>query len=166
MSFEEIYKLTFKYVYRFFYYKSVNPAEIEDLAHEVYIRYYKKFSSRDIEEVEIKKILYGISNNLYKEWVRQKVKENKVELIDNYDYEENVEDFCDEAYEVRLEGQKKQLLEALKLLNEKVRTVLECRFLHGMSRKEISLKLDMKEKDVHTYQKRGIRYLNKIINND
>jgi RNA polymerase sigma factor (sigma-70 family) len=164
VDFKNIYNCTFQYVYRFFYYKSVNPSSVEDLTHEVFIRFFKKYGDRLIEETEAKRILFGFSSNVYKEWVREQVKAKRTDLLDNYDYGQNDEDdFLDDSYEKKLLAQRKLILEALTHLNPKVRYVLECRFLHGMSRKEIAGKMEISEKDVHTYQKRGVRYLKKII---
>jgi len=166
VSFEHIYKTTFQYVYRFFYYKSVNQADIEDLEHEVYIRFYKKFDFENLPEVETKRILFGIARNVYREWVRQCIKENKAEFLDNYEYEDLIDDFVDEEFEKKIALQKQVVLEAIEKLNPTVKSVLEYRFIHAKSRKEIAELLGIKEKDVHTYQKRGIKYLRKLINND
>jgi RNA polymerase sigma factor (sigma-70 family) len=169
VDFENIYNCTFRYVYRFFYYKSVNPASIEDLSHEVFLRFYKKYGTQHFEETEAKRILFGFSSNIYKEWVREQVKEKRAEFLENYDYdvqvEEDLDDFHDgdNAFELKLESQKKIVFDAMSKLNPKIREILECRFVHGMSRKMIAEKMGIKEKDVHTYQKRGIKYLKKII---
>jgi RNA polymerase sigma factor (sigma-70 family) len=169
MSFDQIYNATFKNIYRYFYYKGVNQAEVEDLVHEVYIRFYQKYKDRNLEQVEATKILFGFSRNIYKEWVRKCIKEKRVDLLENYDYfeyeEESISEFADDEYEKRRDLQKSMIMAGLNHLNPKVRSVLELRFLHGMTRKEIAAKLDMKEKDVHTYQKRGIKYLKKKVNN-
>lgn len=162
MDFEKIYNATYGNVYRFFYYKSVEKATIEDLSHEVYIRFYKKFRERDLDDIESKKILYGFCSNIYKEWVRQSIKENKADLVDNIHIEEPEEEFS-EGFEEKVTKQKQVLLQAMEKLNPKVKSILEYRFLHNMSRKEIAEKLNMNEKDVHTYQKRGIKYLKKYV---
>ena len=165
VDFQSIYNCTFQYVYRFFYYKSVNTSSVEDLTHEVFIRFFKKFGDRLIEEQEAKRILFGFSSNVYKEWVREQVKAKRADLLDNYNYEQDSQDdFVDELYEQKLESQRKIVLNAMTKLNPKVRFVLESRFLNKMSRKEIAEKMGISEKDVHTYQKRGVKYLKKIIN--
>lgn len=169
MDFENIYNCTFRYVYRFFYYKSVNAASIEDLSHEVFLRFYKKFPNQKFEETEAKRMLFGFSNNVYKEWVREQVKEKRAEFLENFDYdvsvEEDSEDFGASEYslEMKLESQKKVVFEGMKQLSPKIREILEYRFVQELSRKAIAEKMGIKEKDVHTYQKRGIKYLKKII---
>lgn len=165
MNFEELYNTTFKNIYRFFYYKGVNPSAIEDLTHDVFIRFYQKYNNKALDPVESKKILFGISRNLYKEWVRQSMKEKRSEFDEQFIQIEgdSLDDYDENVYEHRVEKQKQQLKKAILQLNPKIRMVLEYRFFHNMSRKEIAEKLNIGEKDVHTYQKRGIKYLHKII---
>ncbi|MFW5720396.1 MAG: RNA polymerase sigma factor [Candidatus Dojkabacteria bacterium] len=164
MDFESLYKLHFTSVYRFFYYKSVNTSEIEDLVHDVFMRFYTKYSQETFDEDESKKILYGYARNIYKEWVRARIKEKKTDFNDDIDYSDSFDSLPGKEFEEKLKSQRLQVQEALKLLNPKVKAVIEMRFLAGMSRKEIAEKLHMKENDVHTYQKRGVKYLDKIIN--
>lgn len=164
MNFEDVYKSNFSRVYKFFYYKFVNKDYIEDLAHDVFMRFYIKYGYRQVfQSDEASKILYGISNNIFKEWVRKSYKEKRVDFEDNYIY--SLEDFLDKDYAEKKESQKKQIIEALNNLNPTVKYVLEARFLYGLTRKEIAEKLGVKEKDVHTYQKRGIKYLKKALGN-
>lgn len=172
MNFEELYKSTFPGLYRFFYYKSVDSALVEDLVQDVYIRFYNKFSQKELSETESRKILYGIAKNVFKEWVRASMKERKVSLFENYEYEElDQGDLLDIflSYEVtdfdkKLEEKKILLKDAMDKLSENVRQVIQLRFIEGMTRKETAERLGMKEKDVHTYQKRGIKYLKNILN--
>jgi RNA polymerase sigma-70 factor (ECF subfamily) len=163
VNFEELYNLNFKYVYRFFYYKSVAKEEIEDLTHEVFIRFYAKFKDYNIDQIESKKILFGFCCNIYKEHVRKSIKENRVEYNDLFEYDECFEEFVDDEMELKLDNMQKLISECLPKLNPKVRAILECRFLKGMTRKETAAKFNITEKDVHTYQKRGVRYLKKMI---
>jgi RNA polymerase sigma-70 factor (ECF subfamily) len=168
MSFEEFYKITFEKVYRYFYYKSVEKAFIEDLTHDCFLRFYTKYQEKLKDQTESQKIIFGICHNVYKEWVRQRMYEKYQPDFEKHATEEsivdNFEDFVDEEYEKKLDLQKQALKEALSQLNEKVRAVIELRFMQCLSRKEVAEKLNMNEKDVHTYQKRGIKYLNKILN--
>jgi RNA polymerase sigma-B factor len=147
------------------------------------MRFYKKYGQQMFEEIEAKRILFGFCRNVYREWVREQVKQKRADFLDNYDYEsedeavehhtldeslESLNDFSAEPteFEKRMEEQRKVLIEALRQLNPRVREVLECRFFHNMTRKQISEKMGISEKDVHTYQKRGIKYLKKMINGE
>lgn len=167
MDFESFYKKTFQKVYKFFHYKSVETSVIEDLTHDSFLRFYQKYSDKSYDDTEALKILYGIVRNVYREWVRKSINEKRVPLIDNLNYEEedSVEFaiFEDNDYEDRLFKRVEELKDCISELNEKIRKVLEYRFLEGKSRKEVAILLNISEKDVHTYQKRGIKYLKKIV---
>ena len=166
MNFEELYNLNFKYVYRFFYYKSVSKEEIEDLTHEVFIRFYGKYNGKNISQEESKRILFGFCNNIYKEFVRKSIKENRAEFNDFLQYEEIFEEFVEECFEEKLSEMRALISQNIQKLNPKVRAILECRFIHNMSRKEVAAKFNITEKDVHTYQKRGVKYLKKMVENN
>ena len=167
MKFEDFYKLTFRQVYSFLYYKCVNKSEVEDLAQESFLRLYQKYGDDITDEVEARKILFGIAKNVYRTWVSKRIHETKVEDIEQVSFDDNDEETElaeKEEYQKSLDIQRDIIKRAMKHLNPNVRSVLECRFLEAMTRKQVAEKLGMKEKDVHTYQKRGIKYLNKLIN--
>ena len=118
-----MYKLHFTSVYRFFYYKSVNTSEIEDLVHDVFMRFYTKYSQETFDEDEAKKILYGYARNIYKEWVRARIKEKKSDFNDDIDYSDSFDSLPGKEFEEKLKSQRLQVQEALKLLNPKVKAV-------------------------------------------
>lgn len=163
MVFEDIYSLYYKNVYRFFYYKFVSKPDIEDLSHDVFLRFYSKFNHKSCNEDEARKLLYGICRNVYKEWVRNCIKSQSNIYCDDLDYSISYEDFYSEGFEQKRMKQKEALLHALETLNPVVKQVLELRFFKGLTRKETAEKLGIKEKEVHTYQKRGIQYIHKRI---
>ena len=165
VTFEEIYKNSFSKVYKYFYYKYVDKSYIEDLSQETFLRFYKEYSQQKYSKEESMKILYGIARNIYKEWVRKAISETNIQFFDNINYEELAE--IDDDYDYTETDEflthidlVKNLIEEL---NEKTKMVLKYRFLDGKSRKEIAAILSISEKDVHTYQKRGIKYLKKKI---
>jgi RNA polymerase sigma-70 factor, ECF subfamily len=152
---EEIYDKTFESIYRFFYYKSVNRSEIEDLVQEVYIRFFRKTDISGTDIILCQKLLYGFSRNIYKEWVRKQIKSELV--YSNIDYLSN--DDSDPINDPSVEHDSLFLKEAIEKLNPVVRQVITMRFIENLSRKEIADKLNIKEKHVHVYQRRGIKYL-------
>ena len=58
------------------------------------------------------------------------------------------------------------LHDTIKSLNPVVRQVLELRFLQNKSRKETAELLQINEDQVHTYQKRGVKYLKDRLNGE
>jgi RNA polymerase sigma factor (sigma-70 family) len=167
VSFEEFYKNNFGRIYKLFYYKGVNPSGIEDLVHDTFLRFYRKYNDKDLSIEESEKILFGIARNVYKEWVRKMIKLKQVDLIENYEYEISSESESEDydALESFSKSKKdfKLIKSAMKNLNPKIKKVLEMRFLEGKTRKITAEILGIKESDVHTYQKRGIKYIKKIL---
>lgn len=165
MDFEYLYKNTFKAVFRFFYYKGADKFSAEDLSQEVYLRFYKNFKDEN-DIVTSKKILYGICINVYKEWIRLRIKNNSISYDDSIDYDTytgDVEDYENESFDDNYKNKKEAILNALGKLNPIIRKVIECRFLQGLSRAETAESLGITQETVHTYQKRGIKYLKRII---
>lgn len=168
MDFESLYNLSFEKIYKFFYYKYVDKETVEDLVHDVFIRYFQKYKDSNHNSNESIKLLYGISRNVYKEWVRKSIKENKIQFLDNIDYvDESViteeelinEDLNQKIFQANVD----KIRECIGKLNINVRNVLEQRFLHGKTRKETAEILNLSEDTVHTYQKRGIKYLKNML---
>ncbi len=167
MTETQIYDQNFKRIYRFLYYKSVKPPqEIEDVVQEVFLLFFAKYDCTKMSEVEAAKILFGITKNKYKEWVRASIKHQTFELFDNNHADETFEDYVDEEYEYRLDSFRHKAHSAIKLLNPTLRQVMTMRFIDGLTRHEIAEKLGIKEKHVHVYQRRGIAALQKMINED
>ena len=169
MTFEKFYNQQFKPVFRFFYYKSVDFKQIEDLVQESFMRFYKSYHSKLTDAEESRKILFGICFNIYKDWVKEMVKNKTIKFIEEYDYEEGLVEFREfenDNFEVEFEERKKMLRIAIEKLNDKVKEVIKLRFLESKTRKEVSDILNMSEDMVYTYQKRGVKYLKDFLNKD
>jgi RNA polymerase sigma-70 factor (ECF subfamily) len=163
MDAESLYREHVRPVHRYFYYKGVALGDVEDLVQESFFRFFRDYAEREFTEVEIRKILYAISRNVWLEWVRSQVKHQTYELDELRMIPETAEDFVHIEDEVEDERQREQLREAIQNLNPTLRAVLTLRFIEGKTRREIAAELQIKEKDVHTYQKRGIKALHKSI---
>lgn len=167
MGQEEAYNQNFRRIYRFFYYKDVKPpTDIEDSVQEVFCRYFSKYDCAKQTSEEITKILYGIAQNIYREWIRKILSEKTTELNEEIDYSDDTETNYDEEYTERLNKFRADIQAAVKRLNPTLQKVITMRFLDGMSRKDIAEKLGIKEKHVHVYQRRGLKMLEKIIKLD
>ena len=166
MLFEEFYNQSFKNTFRFFYYRGVAFSDIDDLSSECYIRFYQKYQEKLSDNIESRKVLSGIAGNILKEWQRKTFGHKIVELDDNisddqlYDFYSR-DDFDDDF------GKKQLMLhDTIKSLNPVVKQVLELRFLQNKSRKETAELLQINEDQVHTYQKRGVKYLKDRLNGE
>lgn len=161
---EEVYRLHVKSVHRYFYYKGVTINDVEDLVQESFFRFFQAYPDQR-SEVDTRKILYVISRNVWREWVRNQLKHRVYELDELKAIPETAEDFSEED-PAEYDGQRAVLLAVIEKLNPTVKAVLTMRFIDGKTRKEIAAHLGIAEKDVHTYQKRGIKSLHKLVAKD
>ena len=165
MDQEGVYNSNFKRVYRFFYYKDVQPpAEIEDLVHNVLLRFFQKYNCQKLDSEESSKIIFGIAKNVYKEWVRELLNNRTTELNDEIDHPCDDDTYPDEDFERKIAQFRQNVSDAINKLSPSLKEVITMRFLDGMTRKEVAEKLKVSEKHVHVYQRRGIIALQNIIN--
>jgi len=164
--FEDFYKQTFKNTFRFFYYRSVAFSDIDDLTSECYIRFHAKYQEKLSSENESRKILSGIAGNILKEWQRKTFAHKIVELDDEVSQDLMYEFYAPSDFDDDFGQKQLQLHEMIKSLNPTVRQVLDLRFLQNKTRKEIATTLQISEDQVHTYQKRGVKYLKDRLNGD
>lgn len=169
-AFQEFYDHSFKPAYRFFYYKNVNHSQIEDLVQDAFLRFYQTYQHKLESLYEARKILLGICLNVYREWVRtQMAIGNTWEYLEEADWEEekaSFQEYSDPDYDNQMEKRKVLLRQSLAELSGTVRQVLELRFLSGLTRRQTAEKLEISEDQVHTYQKRGVKYLKDILNKE
>ncbi len=167
--FQELYTSSFKGVFRFFYYKSVQFDQIEELCQEVYLRFWDAYQNKLQDTEQCKRILYGIALNVYREWVRSNTKNSFISLeyywenLLEEDKINSIDNWCSLEYDQQQEELKQKLRWAINQLPEQQRKVLEYRFIHGMTREETARKMNMPVDNVHTYQKRAIKSLKEIL---
>lgn len=162
MNFKDFYDITYISVFRYFYYRGVKLEDNEDLSQDCYILFYKKYLSKLDNSKEAQKILFGIVKNKYKESWRKTEKLKQEELYKplNFSPDNLEEDF------IKHEELKKQIKLALAHIPARQREVIEHRYLSGRTREETGGLMNLKPKEVHTYQKRAIKSLKKYINNN
>ncbi|MEI6477645.1 MAG: RNA polymerase sigma factor [bacterium] len=159
MEEHDLYKLSFPRIIRYFLYRDVGSDEAEDLAQETYVRFFAKYRCNDMDETVCIKILYTIARNIYREWVRERVNRPVYELQQDFPITEPVGGEDDvEGYD-DTEALRPLLMDALAGLNPTLRQVVTLRLIEGLTRRETAERLSIKEKDVHTYQKRAVRQL-------
>jgi RNA polymerase sigma factor (sigma-70 family) len=164
--FEEFYKQTFKNTFRFFYYRGVIFNDVDDLTSDCYVRFYEKYQEKLIDETESRKILGGIAANILKEWQRKTYSIKIDELSDDVTDTDLFDFYAKNDFEKDFGEKQLKLHEAIKSLNPTVRQVLDLRFLQNKSRKQTAILLQIGEDQVHTYQKRGVKYLKDRLNGE
>jgi RNA polymerase sigma factor (sigma-70 family) len=174
MKFENFYHNTFKGLFRFLYYKGLSKDEAEDLAQESYVRFLTNYGSllndAGYDEERFTKLLYGIAKNVWRDYIEKRIseKEKVVDLEDAGDIygqlDEEIEKYSKPEISSQIHTQIKEVSAAIEELKPTVKRVLKLKYLQNFTRKEIALKLNISEEAVHTYQKRGVRYLKDKLN--
>ncbi|MEI6462347.1 MAG: sigma-70 family RNA polymerase sigma factor [bacterium] len=157
MEFNRLYEISFKKLYRFFYYKGVKEADIEDLIQQCYIEIFSKYYKKGLS-VDSVNIVYGYARNILMRWYENNkqttnLDEETLESIASSGWE------FEEDFEEKILPQIEKVKVAIESLNETTRQVIKLRFLDGLSRRETASSLGISEDQVHTIQKRGIEYL-------
>jgi RNA polymerase sigma factor (sigma-70 family) len=165
--FQTLYDSHFSKLYKYFYYKYFGHAGVEDSVHDVFMVIYEKYLYLE-DQTELIKILYGVARNKYREEVRKRLQDKtlqatlKERLQLGLELDEDLEDDSHSTHDQLKEKVKQCITE----LREPTKTVIEKRFLEGWSRKQVAEHLNTTEDSVHTYQKRGISYLKKLVSQE
>ncbi len=151
-EFSELYKNTFKVIFRFFYYKGLKVDISEELSAETYFRLYKSGNFS-------KAYLHGIASNVYKEYIRNEIKVGGYEGFDEEYYIVNEDDLNSDEFSDKLDSYRDKLKQLIETLNENVKKVIKMRFLDGKKITDVAEELNMSVATVKKYQSRGIKYL-------
>lgn len=172
--FKDFYEKTFKAVFRFFYYRSeyIDTNTAADLAQESYLRFWNKYKDKLQDFQESQKLIWGICKNVYKEWLKNNVKDavgfwgnlDDWERLWTQDQISSVDYWDDDDYSKKLEYLRKVLKKLIDKLPNRLKEVINLRYYLGLSRREVAWRLGMKEDHVHTYQKRAIKLLKNYLN--
>lgn len=160
-SFEKLYKQTFTEAYRYLYTRINHVSDVEDILHDAYLVVYENYKDK-FDSVECKKILFGILQKKYIDYIRLKYREyENIEYIDNYAEEHNSVILQIDLSE--LEDKLRDYIYKLEKKYPKLMIILRMRLLDKLGRKEIAQILGISEDTVHTYQKRAIAIIKKIL---
>ncbi len=162
--FENFYQNTFSKAYKYLYIRINNVGDIEDILHDAYLVFYEKYREK-LHSTEGEKILFGIIQKKYIDYIRSKYREyENIEYIDNLsEYNPIIISQLDLTH---LEEKIKDYIYKLEKKYPKLMIVLRMRILDKMSRKEIAEVLGISEDNVHTYQKRAVSIIKKLISNE
>ena len=90
-----LYTKYFKQIYDFIYYRIRDMSVTEDLTSEVFIRGLNKINTFDIEKGSFKNWIYGIANNLTKNYLNRNKKHINIDKILNIYGENRVDEDVD-----------------------------------------------------------------------
>jgi len=158
----KLYEEEMRTVYGFFMVKTMNRQKAEDLTGEVFVTTMEQLQvKRDIKDP--KKYMYGVMKLVWIRHLRQKYDKP-------VNYIEDIEDFASyttqEVKNYQDSGLAQKAERYISALPIKQRTVMELRFISGMSLREICNHLDKNMNYVKTTQKRGIASMKKLVNDE
>ena len=123
----------------------------QDLAQDAIVLAIEKINSFDSSKGNLKSWLFRVTQNLCFDYAR---KYNKVSLIplNNVEYKISTEEVVDNTLnKLRV----KKILSAIKHLNKRDQEIIKYKFIYNFSGRELSVLLDIPEKQINVYVKRA-----------
>lgn len=135
-------------------------ADVDDLVQESYLRLLRMRETGQIRSV--KAALFAIARNAVRDALRRKMinREVSVTEIDALPVSDETADPLDA---LSRQQEQRLLAEAIKALPERCREVLLLRKIHGVSQREIALRLGISENTVESLVSRGVRRCGKYL---
>lgn len=158
--FEEIYKKYYNKILAYVKGKVHDEQEALELTHDVFLKCYKSLDSFNPELSSIATWLYVIAGNCLKNHYRDK-KEDRMDSVEIESAAVSEDDYVEQA--VLLSDARKQLLENLKRLSKRERTVLVLKYYYGKKAKEIGEEMDLQAGNVRVIQKRALEKLKAMM---
>ncbi|MDF2890736.1 MAG: polymerase subunit sigma-24 [Clostridia bacterium] len=160
-SIEEICSSTWEPLYRFIYYKVQNRQEAEDITQETYAKALAHFQKNNIKIDKHIGFLKTVSLNVLRDKWRKSKRQGKVIDIEAINPKEAAVEDPTEA-----SAQKEMLQDALKILKEEHRTVIELRIIKGYSVAETAEIMNKQEGNIRVLQYRALQNLAAILKNN
>lgn len=161
ISIEKLCESTWEPLYRFIYFKVQNKEEAEDITQETYIKAISYIKKNNIKIDKIAGFLRTVSLNVLRDkWRKGKRQGKSINIEDISPVEAAVEDPTEGI------GQREIIENALKLLNDEQRLVIDLRILKGYSVADTAKKIDKTESNVRVLQYRALQKLTEILKNE
>ena len=152
-NFEVVYESHARSIYRFLYWRTRNPQLSEDLTSSVFEKAWRSRAS--FHGGSVRAWLYRIARNVLIDHWRKK-KDLLVEDVDSL-HEETAGPSISERLD--RDVMLRRLHEALDTLPGDMRSVINLRFIEGLSCKQVAEKLDLGESNVRVIQYRALKKL-------
>lgn len=153
--FEKLYKKTVDKAMQYFYSKTSNYTDAEDLVQEFYLKLYRYLPNYE-ERGSFKSFFYILARSIYIDWLKKKKAESKNSLQEDLNINSSEERF--ENSLTRLE-----LFEALKKLDEIDREIIILYFFQDLKNEEIAEILNLTVENVKVRKHRALKKLKTII---
>lgn len=158
---EQLCLNTWEPLYRYVYFKVQNREEAEDITQETYIKAITYMKKNNIKIDKIIGFLKTVSLNILRDrWRKGKRQGHSINIDDINPVEATVEDSTE------IIGQREIIENALRLLSDEQRLVIELRILKGYSVADTAKKMDKTEGSIRVLQYRGLQRLSKLLKNE
>lgn len=158
---EELCSSTWEPLYRFIYYKVQNREEAEDITQETFIKAISYIQKNNIKIDKSISFLKTVSLNILRDRWRKNKRQGTNINIEGINPEETAIEDSTEAV-----AQRTVIENALKLLSEEQRVVIELRILKGYSAADTAKIMSKTESNVRVLQYRALQNLTKILKDD
>lgn len=157
-SIEQICSTTWEPLYRFVYFKVQNREEAEDITQETYIKAISYIQKNNVKIDKFISFLKTVSLNVLRDrWRKSKRQGTSINLDDINPHDAAIEDPTKDMVD-------RELIEnALRLLTEEQRIVIELRIIKGYSVADTAKQMDRTESNIRVLQYRALQKLNKIL---
>jgi RNA polymerase sigma-70 factor, ECF subfamily len=153
----DLFDANFHRIYRYFYYKTLNKAEAEDLTSDTFFQIVEKIKKgHKIDNPS--HYIFGIARNIMANYLRRKYLLLFVPLEEEHKSMAKVEEF-----ETDRSKFDEYVSKMISKLPSKQRVILQMRLIEKKEFKEVCELLNKGENYVKTTQKRGIKTLKKLI---
>lgn len=160
-SIEQLCSATWETIYKYVYFKVQNKEEAEDITQETYIKAISYIQKNDVKINKFVSFLKTVSSNVIKDRWRKDKKQGPVVNIDDINPKViSIEDHTQTM------AQREIIQNALELLNEEQRKVIDLRILKGYSVADTAKQMDKSEGNVRVLQHRALQNLTKILKGD
>ena len=146
-------------IYRHCYFRVSNHDKALELMQETFTRTWQ-YISKGAEIRDFKPFLYRTANNLIIDHYRKK-KESSLDVMLDSGFEPGV----DEAYNISVAAEIKNISKIIDQLDEKYREVIVMRYIDSMSPKDIAKLIGETENVISFRLHRGVKKLQELINN-
>jgi RNA polymerase sigma-70 factor, ECF subfamily len=157
-SIEQICSTTWEPLYRFVYFKVQNREEAEDITQETYIKAISYIQKNNVKIDKFISFLKMVSLNVLRDrWRKSKRQGTSINLDYINPHDVAIEDPTKDVVD-------RELIEnALRLLKEEQRTIIELRIIKGYSVADTAKQMDRTESNIRVLQYRALQKLNKIL---
>ncbi|WKZ30823.1 MAG: sigma-70 family RNA polymerase sigma factor [Candidatus Dojkabacteria bacterium] len=153
-NFRLIYDKYFASVYKYSVYAIFDPANVDDVVSETFIKVYKNLRKFDPKKATLKTWIFNITRNTSTDWNRKrKWQFRRFMAVDHEIPDRSIDlelgELMDEEYIM--------LRDAVRNLPENERIVIECRFFDNFAVSEIAQVTGLTEKGVYSAIYRGLK---------